>query len=308
MLMLIVLIVIGSSLFVVLTVSSSFINTTPIANPVSSPDTTNVNTVSSSSTSTSANTTSNSPPAPVMRISVPLYSNPNEEWNQVVSSSPTTGILIINPNFGPGYSPDPVYASAIQTAQQKGIKVLGYVYTSYADGSVPVSKVENWIKEWYSWYHVDGIFFDEVNSTCSNQTVNYYTALYNYTKSQTGPDIVILNPGGPAGNCYASISDILVTFEGDYSGFINHYIADNWTLSYPANRFWQIVYNATTLSEVQNAVQLASQRDSGWIFVTNGLSIGVNALGRLPPYFCQEVEVVNSNSACSSTTTNSSLG
>ncbi len=262
MLMLIVLIVIGSSIFIVLTVSSSFNNSTPIATPVSS-SRTNVNTVSSSSASTSVNTTSNSPPAPGMRISVPLYSNPNGEWNQVVSSSPTTDILIINPNFGPGYSPDPNYASAIQTAQQKGINILGYVY---------------------------------------------YTALYNYTKAQTGPDIVILNPGGPAGNCYAPISDILVTFEGDYSDFINHYVADNWTVSYPSSRFWQIVYNATTLSQVQNAVQLALQRGSGWIFVTNGLSIGVNALGRLPPYFCQEVEVVNSNSTCSSTTTNSSLG
>ncbi len=301
------MVVIGSSLFVVLAFSSSsFIKTSPPSTSVSnSPVTPSyVTTVSSSTAPTSVNTTSDFPPPPVMKISVPLYSYPNEDWYQVVTSSPTTGILIINPNFGPGYSPDPVYASAIQTVQQKGINVLGYVYTSYADGSVPVSKVENWIHEYYSWYHVDGIFFDEVNSTCSPQTVNYYGALYNYTKSQPGPDLVILNPGGPAGNCYASISDILVTFEGDYSQFINHYVPDNWTLSYPPSHFWQIVYNATTLQQMQNAVRLASLRGSGWIYVTNGLSIGVNALGRLPTYFCREVEAINSsNSTCNATTT-----
>lgn len=312
--MLIVLAIIGSSPFVALAVSPSSFIASPISTSVSTPVTTSyVSTVSSSSTSASVTSTSDAPP--VMRISLPLYSSPNEEWNQVVNSSPTTGILIINANFGPGYSLNPVYAAAIQMVQQKGISVLGYVYTSYADGSVPVSKVENWISEWYSWYHVDGIFFDEVNSTCSTKTVNYYTSLYTYTKSQSGPDIVILNPGEPTGNCYASISDILVTFEGDYSKFINHYVPENWTLNYPPSRFWQIVYNATTLPQMQNAVHLASQRRSGWIYVTNGLAIGVNALGRLPSYFCQEVETVNSsNGACSTsnatttTTETSALG
>lgn len=237
------------------------------------------------------------------KISLPLYAAPSEtwQWNQVDNSTPATGILIINPDFGPGYSLNQGYASVVKGAQKSGIDVLGYVSTSYADGSISVQTIENQIEEWYSWYQVDGIFFDEVNSTCSIQNIAYYAALYNFTKLQLGPDLVVLNPGAPSQSCYGRISDILVTFEGDYSSYLDNYVTQNWTLAFPPSHFLQIIYNATTMPQMQEALSLATQRRAQWVFVTDRPAIGVNALGTLPHYFCEEAQSVShAATSCSS--------
>lgn len=314
----IVIVILASSFIVIIsnavesTYNSTSISTSSSLETALS-NSTSFNSPYTSTTIMSANTSTSSSAPAQMRISLPLYAAPSEfgEWNQVDNSTPATGILIINPDYGPGYSSDPGYISVIQDAQRSGIDVLGYVSTSYADGSVSIATLENQITEWYSWYHVDGIFFDEVNSTCSPQTMTYYSALYNFTKQQMGPDLVVLNPGAPSQSCYGNLSDILVTFEGDYSVYVNNYVNMSWTFAYPKSHFLQIIYNATTITQMQQSLFLASQRHAGWVFVTDRPAIGVNALGRLPYYFCQEAQAVNlANTAClsSNTTSFSSAG
>ncbi|MHB2036853.1 MAG: spherulation-specific family 4 protein [Nitrososphaerales archaeon] len=240
------------------------------------------------------------------RIALPLYSQSISDWQKVLNSAPAEGIVVLNANYGPGNSYDPSFVTTVTLAKMSGAKVLGYVYTNYADGSIPVSEVEQWINDWYTWYHINGIFFDEVQSICTNQSIAYYTALYNYTKSEPGSDIVVLNPGNTTGECYASISDILVTFEGNYADYLTSYNNTSWTNNYPPSHFWHIVYNATTVTEMQNAIQLASQRGAAWIYVSDGLAHGVNALGRLPIYFCEEAQYldpgINSCNANTNTT------
>lgn len=301
-LILIVIMVIGSS-FVVIVSNADFSST--ITGPISS------NSGSSSFMSSKNNTTiinsvigsSSNSGSQTQKISLPLYAAPSEtwQWNQVDNSTPATGILIINPDFGPGYSLNQGYVGVVKGAQKSGIDVLGYVSTSYADGSISVQTIENQIEEWYSWYQVDGIFFDEVNSTCSIQNIAYYSALYNFTKLQLGPDLVVLNPGAPSQSCYGRISDILVTFEGDYSSYLNNYVTQNWTLAFPPSHFLQIIYNATTLPQMQEALSLATQRHAQWVFVTDRPAIGVNALGTLPYYFCEEAQSVSrAGTSCSS--------
>jgi hypothetical protein len=233
-----------------------------------------------------------------MQIAMPLYTESMNSWNVVFNASRATGIVILNPDYGPGNTFDSNYSLIVQRAQKSGEHVLGYVYTNYADGSIPVSEVEQWISDWYNWYHVDGIFFDEVQSYCTNASIAYYTALYNYTKLEPGSDIVILNPGNPIGQCYASISDILVTFEGNYAQYLSNYTTSDWTSNYPPSHFWHIVYNATSLAETQEVISLASQRGAGWIYVSDGLARGVNALGRLPQFYCQEVQMLAPDDAC----------
>jgi hypothetical protein len=231
------------------------------------------------------------------KIALPLYSESLNDWFQVYRSSPATGLVVLNADYGPGSAYDSTYGMITSLEQASGAHVLGYVYTNYADGSIPVSEVEQWINDWYSWYHVDGIFFDEVQSTCTNQSIQYYSTLYNYTKSEPGADIVVLNPGNAIGQCYAAISDILVTFEGNYADYLSNYNAP-WMYNYPPSHFWDIVYNATNLVEMQSTIQLATQRGAGWIYVSDGLARGVNALGRLPIYFCQEVNFLDPSNSC----------
>jgi hypothetical protein len=249
-------------------------------------------------TITSSSTSTDSGNFGQMQIAMPLYTESMISWNVVFNASGATGIVILNPDYGPGNAFDSNYSLIVQRAQQSGEHVLGYVYTNYADGSIPVSEVEQWISDWYNWYHVDGIFFDEVQSYCTNASIAYYTALYNYTKSQIGSDIVVLNPGNPIGQCYAPISDILVTFEGNYAQYVSNYTASAWTRDYPPSHFWHIVYNATTLAETQEVISLAGQRGAGWIYVSDGLARGVNALGRLPQFYCQEVQMLAPDDAC----------
>ena len=238
------------------------------------------------------------------KMAIPLYSESLSDWYQVFNTSSNGRIVVLNANYGPGSAYDPTYALIAKLAQQTGTTVLGYVYTNYADGSIPVSEVEQWISDWYNWYHVDGIFFDEVQSTCTNQSIQYYTALYNYTKSEPGSNIVVLNPGNPIGACYGPISDIIVTFEGNYADYLSNYDNASWTSYYPASHFWHIVYNATTLAQMQYTIQLASQRRAGWIYVTDGLAHNVNALGRLPIYLCQEAQYLDPvGNSCQANTT-----
>jgi len=268
--------------------SASFMKNPKSASSSMSLDSTAVSNVSSLDPPNYSTTKTTSPNG--LKIAIPLYSESLNDWFQVLNSTPTTGIVVLNVNYGPGNAYNPTYAWIASLAQKSGTHVLGYVYTNYADGSIPVSQVEQWINDWYNWYHVDGIFFDEVRSTCTNQSISYYSTLYNYTKSEPGSDVVVLNPGNTIGECYAPISDILVTFEGNYADYLTNYNNTTWMRNYPPSHFWNIVYNATTVIEMQTAVDLATLRGTGWIYVSDGLALGVNSLGRLPIYFCREIQ------------------
>src|SRR6266550_2276041 len=146
-----------------------------------------------------------------LQIEVPLYSDPVAAWSTVVKASPAIGFIVFNPSSGPGIAPELTYPPLIAAAQAEGIRVLGYVPTGWANGTVSISKAEAWAKEYYSWYGVDGILFDEVNDTCASGPTGYYTALYKFVKQQAGADMVVLNPGTATGECYAAISDVLIT-------------------------------------------------------------------------------------------------
>ena len=46
------------------------------------------------------------------------------------------GLAVMNPNSGPGTAADPNYANAVRSAQASGVRVAGYVYTSYGSRSL----------------------------------------------------------------------------------------------------------------------------------------------------------------------------
>lgn len=225
------------------------------------------------------------------RMAIPMYIDPGTAWTQADEGAPTVGILVMNPDSGPGTSQDAYYGNAVKAAQAKGMEVLGYVPTSYASGGVTVTHAEAWIGDYYAWYGVNGIFFDEVSDTCTSGNVSYYSTLYNFTKAEPGADLVILNPGDTPGSCYAAVSDILLTFEGNYSTYLSNYSGATWTSQYPPSHFWQVIYNASTLADMQDAVSLAENRGAGWVYVTDqGLP---NPYGELPAYLSQEIAAIN---------------
>ena len=109
---------------------------------------------------------------------VPLYSYPGNDWNTLAmqkQSHPLVPIVaIINPDSGPG-TKDTNYVYGIQKLQSSGIKVIGYIYTANID----YNTITGYIDEYKNWYHVDGIFFDQMSNVKGNET--FYAHLSNYS-------------------------------------------------------------------------------------------------------------------------------
>ncbi|MGC1181783.1 spherulation-specific family 4 protein [Legionella sp.] len=214
------------------------------------------------------NCTTPPPPSSAQNIAVPAYFEPCTtsgcNWSTLNSSIPTVGIAVINPNSGPGSALQQSYVTQTKTTQSLGAKVLGYVDTNY--GTIASSKVTAQIDDYYNWYNVDGIFFDEgYSNDCT--MLSYYETLNSYVKAKGGASITIVNYGTNTPSCYANASDILIEFEDVYSNY-SKWKATGWESTYPASKFWHIVYN-TPQSSLASAISLSQQRNVGYVYVTS---------------------------------------
>ena len=106
-----------------------------------------------------------------LTVGVPAYFYPGDLWAQ--ASLPGGGILVMNPASGPGTEVNADYVAAVGAARAAGMKVLGYVHTSY--GARQASLVEADIDAYAAWYSIDGVFFDEVPGLddCAGQRALY---------------------------------------------------------------------------------------------------------------------------------------
>jgi len=95
---------------------------------------------------------------------VPLYEYPSADWATLASLKQeyfvVPIIVIINPDSGAGASYDPTYAAYVRMLQMSNIVVYGYVATGY--GKVASGYVEASMIQYSDWYHVGGIFLDEM--------------------------------------------------------------------------------------------------------------------------------------------------
>jgi hypothetical protein len=118
---------------------------------------------------------------------VPAYAYPTAGgvWDKLATAAKVVHVeAILNPNNGPGSARDSNYAAAVNHLRAAGGAVIGYVPTDYA--KVPLAKVEAEIKDYHLWYHIDGIFIDEMTSDASQRhrtnetTPNPYAYLPKY--------------------------------------------------------------------------------------------------------------------------------
>lgn len=225
---------------------------------------------------------SNPTPVPAtQKIAIPSYfwpdcaNNSNCYWNQLNQAVPKVGLTVINPDSGVGRSADPAFVKAVQGQKAAGGTVIGYVYTSY--GARSASAIKSEIDNYYNWYQVDGIFFDEgYANDCAKMT--YYQGLSQYVKSKGGKGLTVVNYGGNTQECYVNSSDILLTFESDYQAYLNWRPA-SWQANYPTNRFWHLVYGVTQ-GNLLNTMNLTKKNRAGWVYVT---PLGLpNPWGALP--------------------------
>jgi hypothetical protein len=246
------------------------------------------------------------PPSPptvtsshLLHIGVVSYFDPGSQWDQIEMGYPQVGLAIINPNSGPGMGKDPTFLAQVLHTQKVGIKVLGYVHTSYAGSqnhSRALSDVEADIDNYYAWYpRIDGIFVDEVTTDCKYVDL-YYKPLFDYIRNKDAKAQIVLDPGTATAECYMAVGDIIV----DYDDLAVNYTAwesSGWELHYPASRFWHIIHNASQ-TDLPHILTLAKSRNVGWIYATdlNGSDAnGPATFSMLPTYWSLEIDLVKSS-------------
>ncbi len=206
---------------------------------------------------------------------MPIYGNTSSQFNAAIAAAGRAKLLaVINPDNGPGskkISSIAGYASRLKSA--KAI-VVGYISTAY--GGESLSDVYTQIDRYRSWYGANGVYLDEMSDRSSK--VGYYRSIYNYAKGKGMT--VVGNPGTFTISSYASIADLLVTFEDPYSRWSSNRQA-SWTGKYPASKFAAIVYSASSGS-MKSIVDRAVSQRYGWVFVTDGS--GSDPFGRAPSF------------------------
>ncbi len=224
------------------------------------------------------------PPKVCQSVVIPAYFYPSGGgglWSGALTSEPGLGIMVANVNSGPGTSADPDYASAIARAQAAGVRVFGYVYTSY--GSVSLQTVESRISAWKSLYGVTSIFLDEASTASS--TLSYYQALTSFVHQQASGAQTIVNFGTQPPQSDMSAGDILVTFEGAYSTYLGLTVP-SWMRSFAPTRFYNIIYNTSGQSSLAQVMTQASADNVGYVYVTDDTL--PNPYDALPSYLSAE--------------------
>jgi len=157
-----------------------------------------------------------------LKILIPLYSYPNWNeddylWQQLIeikNDYPNIEIVaIVNPNNGHFREQNSDFSKGIQDLVEADIKVVGYVYTQYANRNSQevIDDIEAW-RDIYKNDGVSGIFFDEVSTNRDDLT--YYNNLSMEAKNRE-LNFIILNSGITTDQAYIDlgIADIVVTYE-----------------------------------------------------------------------------------------------
>jgi hypothetical protein len=196
---------------------------------------------------------------------VPLYAYPTDPtWNALIQakqSNPDVPIIaIINPDSGPGSSSDPTYVSGIASLQSAGISVVGYVPTGYA--SVSLGTIEASATDYRDWYHVNGLFFDQMSN--SQSEVSYYSGVSQFAAS-IGLGLTIGNPGTSVPSSFVGAVSILVIYESP--GFPSVSTIASSAMGDASSNFAMISYDVS--SPTQAYLQSVAQYVS-YVYFTNG--------------------------------------
>lgn len=216
-------------------------------------------------------------------IIMPIYGNTTSQFNAAVSAAQRVSMIaVINPDNGPGSRK--VGGISSQVSRLRGAKatVAGYINTFY--GGESQSSVQTQIDRYKSWYGANAIYLDEMSDRTNK--VSYYKSIYNYARGKGMT--VVGNPGTFVPSSYASVADVLVTFEDPHSrwGSVKRV---SWAGGYSAGKFAAIVYAASS-GVMKSVVDKAVSLKYGWVFVTDGS--GGNPFGRAPSYLTAEADYV----------------
>ncbi|MFF3610944.1 spherulation-specific family 4 protein [Streptomyces sp. NPDC002580] len=148
---------------------------------------------------------------------VPYYEHPfvrPAEWDALLAAAPRLYAVVLNPASGPGDHLDRGFAAIAGRLRAAGVRVLGYADTDY--GRRPVADVVVDLTRHRDWYGTDGAFLDQAAAVEGG--LGYYRRLAAEARELGGGGLV-LNHGTAPHPSYAGIADVLVTFEGTWTGY-----------------------------------------------------------------------------------------
>ena len=242
---------------------------------------------------------------------VPMYVNPStpqftsysQEIIQLKDEYQNVPVaVIINPDSGVG-----VYSSAVATEvaamQAVGIYVVGYDWTDYCQMNVPfvaggnpyttLADIENNMTDYAAWYHVNGVFFDGMQSglTDGGACSGFYSSISAYAHT-VGMQYTFGNPGAGTTSQYVGSVTSIFVYEGGYAPSITQFTetcttppggvqtcTPNWMLNYPKSNFGYIGFNQASIS--LSYIQTVSQYVE-WMYMTN--DSGCSWDGSVPVY------------------------
>jgi hypothetical protein len=218
---------------------------------------------------------------------VPLYTDPTDgTWTTLIQTKnahPSVDVVaIINPDSGPGNAKSASYATGITNLESAGIVVVGYVPTGYGTKSYSATTVvEASIDAYVSFYpNIEGIFFDEMSTSASEET--YYQTLATYVASKNLA-LTIGNPGTNVPDALVGIFTNLVIYEDQNMPTMAN--VDAYRSTYGTAGFSYIAYGVSALPSTSTLQTLDAY--VRWVYVTD--LGGANPYDALPSYLAAEV-------------------
>jgi hypothetical protein len=179
------------------------------------------------------------------------------------------------------------YAAVIAEATDRGVKLVGYINTRYAER--PASEVKREVDAWVRWYpRIAGFFLDQQPDDPRHS--GYIADITGYARSKLRGATVITNPGIPCDESYLTrgASDLACVF-ANFEGFDAFELPANLRI-YDSSRYAALVYQVADVAAMRSMLREAIIKRIGYIYVTDGKN--PNPWSGLPAYFEAEVDAL----------------
>lgn len=227
-----------------------------------------------------------------LHLLVPAYIYPTKEgqahWQRLFDAAAKVDLVaVVNPDTGPGPVRNPDYAALIAEAADRGVKLIGYVTTHYADRlpSEVKADVDTWVRHYP---RIAGFFFDQQPPDA--RQASYMADIAAYARGKLKDPLIISNPGALCDESYLSRRgpDTVSVFDNS-DGFGSFQLPAHLK-EYDPSRYAAVVYQVADAAAMREMVKDAIIKRIGWIYITDGKL--PNPWGQLPSYWEAEVDAV----------------
>jgi hypothetical protein len=199
------------------------------------------------------------------QLVVPAYFHPavrGADWEALAGMADRVRLVVLNVASGVGTLFDPAFLPALDRLRAAGVAIAGYIDTDYAHR--PGSQVLPELELYQERYGVSAVFFDRVSALPGD--VGHYAGLAAGVRS-AGVSVVAFNHGAHPVEAYAEHGDLLGTFEGPWSSYVDIAVP-RWVRARPAGQFFHLVHSVPPW-QAEDGWELARKRNAGAAYLTS---------------------------------------